>query len=90
MVNARGRSREASQSMDSTTIEQMIRAGLPGARVTVTGADGVHFEAHVVSDAFAGKSTLQRHRLVYATLGTLMGREIHALGLRTVTPQEQG
>jgi len=72
--------------MDSTTIEQMIRAGLPGAEVSVSGTDGVHFEAHIISSAFAGKSTLQRHRMVYATLGELMGREIHALGLRTDLP----
>jgi stress-induced morphogen len=54
----------------------------------VTGDDGVHFEAHVVSASFSGKPTLQRHRLVYATLGKLMGNEIHALGLRTETPDE--
>jgi acid stress-induced BolA-like protein IbaG/YrbA len=68
----------------------MILAGLPGAKVNVSGADGVHFEAVVISPEFAGKSTLQRHRLVYATLGNMMGREIHALGLRTLTPEEQG
>jgi len=72
--------------MDSITIEQIIRQGLPGAEVSVSGADGVHFEAHVVSSAFAGKSTLQRHRMVYATLGKLMGGEIHALALRTDLP----
>lgn len=76
--------------MDSTRIEQMIAAGLPDAQVTVDGADGVHFEAHVVSPAFEGKSTLQRHRMVYATLGELMGRDIHALALHTRTPAEQG
>lgn len=76
--------------MDSSTIEQMISAGMPEARVEVSGADGVHFEAIVVSPEFAGKSTLQRHRLVYATLGSLMGREIHALGLKTLTPEELG
>ena len=75
--------------MDSTTIEQMIRAGLPDADVSVQGADGVHFEAQVVSPAFEGKSTLQRHRMVYATLGEMMGREIHALALRTDTPAER-
>ena len=75
--------------MDSLTIEQMILAGLPGAEVTVSGDDGVHFEATVVSEAFEGKSTLQRHRMVYATLGRLMGNEIHALGLNTRTPGEQ-
>jgi acid stress-induced BolA-like protein IbaG/YrbA len=75
--------------MDSTRIEQMIRAGLPDAEVSVKGADGVHFEAHIISAAFAGKSTLQRHRMVYATLGELMGREIHALGLRTELPDSK-
>lgn len=72
--------------MDSTTIAQIIRAGLPDAEVDVSGDDGVHFEAVVRSASFAGKSTLQRHRLVYATLGELMGNEIHALGLRTELP----
>jgi acid stress-induced BolA-like protein IbaG/YrbA len=76
--------------MDTTSIEQMILAGLPDATVRVTGDDGVHFEAHVVSPSFSGKSTLQRHRLVYATLGKLMGNEIHALGLRTEAPEETG
>lgn len=74
--------------MDSKTIEQMIHDGLPGAEVTVQGDDGVHFEAVVISGAFAGKSTLQRHRMVYATLGEKMGREIHALGLRTEVPEQ--
>lgn len=72
--------------MDSTTIEQMICAGLPGAVVEVSGEDGVHFEATVISSDFEGKSTLQRHRMVYATLGEMMGREIHALALTTRAP----
>ena len=74
--------------MDSATIEQMIRSGLPDADVSVSGADGVHFEARIISPSFAGKSTLQRHRMVYRTLGEFMGREIHALGLRTELPGE--
>jgi acid stress-induced BolA-like protein IbaG/YrbA len=73
--------------MDSTTIAQMIRTGLPDAEVDVSGDDGVHFEAIVRCASFEGKSTLQRHRLVYATLGELMGNEIHALGLRTELPE---
>lgn len=76
--------------MDSSTIEQLISAGIPGARVNVSGNDGVHFEAVVISAEFSGKSTLQRHRLVYATLGSMMGHEIHALGLKTLAPEEQG
>jgi len=70
------------------TIRQLIERGLPGAQVAVRGDDGVHFEALVVSDAFRGKLPLARHRLVYATLGDLMGGEIHALALRTLTPEE--
>jgi acid stress-induced BolA-like protein IbaG/YrbA len=74
--------------MDSKTIEQMICTGLPDARVVVSGEDGVHFEAVVVSPSFRDVPTLKRHRMVYATLGPLMGNEIHALGLRTLTPEE--
>jgi len=74
--------------MDSATIEQMIREGLPDAVVEVTGDDGVHFEARVISPSFKGAMTIKRHRMVYATLGELMGHEIHALGLVTQTPEE--
>ncbi|WP_407352412.1 BolA family protein [Luteimonas sp. R10] len=76
--------------MDAQTIRNLIEQGLPGARVEVQGDDGVHFEALVVSDAFAGKLPLARHRMVYATLGERMGGEIHALALRTLTPEEHG
>ncbi len=72
--------------MDRKQIEQLIITGMPDAEVEVIGDDGVHFEATVRSPSFAGKSTLQRHRMVYATLGTLMGNEIHALGLTTAVP----
>ncbi len=75
--------------MDSATIEQMIRDGLPDAEVRVSGDDGVHFEAVVVSPSFDGLPTIKRHRMVYATLGRFMGNEIHALGLQTLTPAEQ-
>ena len=58
-------------------------AGHPGAR-----SGGGHYQLTVVSQHFAGKSRLERHRMVYAALGTLMQREIHALALRTFTPGE--
>ena len=74
--------------MNVDAIRQMIEAGLPGANVQVFGDDGVHFEATVVCEAFAGKLPLARHRMVYATLGGRMGGEIHALQLRTLTPAE--
>lgn len=74
--------------MNPQTIQQLIEAGLPGAQAHVSGDDGVHFEALVVCDAFQGKLPLARHRMVYATLGERMGGEIHALALRTLTPEE--
>jgi acid stress-induced BolA-like protein IbaG/YrbA len=74
--------------MDPARIQAMIEGGLPGAQADVAGADGVHFEATVVASQFAGKLPLARHRLVYATLGGLMGGEIHALALQTLTPEE--
>lgn len=77
-------------TLDAETIRKLIETGLPGAEVQVQGDDGVHFEANVVSEAFRGKLPLARHRLVYATLGELMGGAIHALALKTVTPEEAG
>ncbi len=74
--------------MNPDLIRQLIEAGLPGAKVVVSGDDGVHFEALVVSDDFRGKLPLARHRMVYATLGARMGGEIHALALKTLTPDE--
>jgi acid stress-induced BolA-like protein IbaG/YrbA len=74
--------------MNADTIQQLIEAGLPGAQARVQGDDGVHFEAVVVCEAFRGKLPLARHRMVYATLGERMGGEIHALALRTLTPDE--
>lgn len=77
-----------SYGLNPDTIKSLIEQGLPGAIADVRGDDGVHFEATVVSEAFAGKLPLARHRLVYATLGERMGGEIHALALKTLTPDE--
>ncbi len=74
--------------MTPDLIRELIETGLPGATARVQGDDGVHFEATVVCEAFEGKLPLARHRLVYATLGDRMGGEIHALALRTLTPEE--
>jgi len=74
--------------MDTRAIHDLIQSGLPDAKITVEGADGVHFEALVVSPSFAGKLPLARHRMVYAALGEHMGNAIHALSLRTLTPEE--
>ena len=69
--------------MTKEEIQRLIEAGMPGAQVQVIGDDGQHFEAEVVSADFAGKTPVAQHRMVYATLGEKMGREIHALKLRT-------
>ena len=76
--------------MNAEIIRSLIEQGLPGAQVLVRGDDGVHFEATVVAEAFRGKLPLARHRLVYSTLGERMGGEIHALALKTMTPEEAG
>jgi acid stress-induced BolA-like protein IbaG/YrbA len=72
--------------MTATEIESLIKAGMPEAQVTVKGDDGQHFEAAVISPAVAGKTPVAQHRMVYATLGERMGREIHALRLVTRAP----
>ncbi len=72
--------------MTADEISQMIQAGLPDAQVEVLGDDGQHFEATVISKAFAGQSVIAQHRMVYATLGDKMGADIHALALKTRAP----
>jgi acid stress-induced BolA-like protein IbaG/YrbA len=74
--------------MDPRRVEQQILAGLPGSQVVVRSDDNTHFEAVVVAPQFAGKRPLQRHQLVYATLGDAVGREIHALSIQAHTPEE--
>jgi acid stress-induced BolA-like protein IbaG/YrbA len=76
--------------MDPQAVQAMIEAGMPDAEVEVRGEDHTHFEAVIVSPEFEGKRTIQRHQLVYRTLGEKMGREIHALSMKTLTPEEAG
>ena len=68
-------------------IEQYIKSGLECEHVAVAG-DGQHFEAVIVSAAFRGKSRVQQHQLVYGALGERMRAEIHALSMKTLTPEE--
>jgi acid stress-induced BolA-like protein IbaG/YrbA len=69
-------------------VADLIRAGLPGATVRVESDDNTHFAARIVSAEFTGKRPIARHQLVYQTLGALMGREIHALSIEALTPDE--
>jgi acid stress-induced BolA-like protein IbaG/YrbA len=74
--------------MNPQEIAAQIQAGLAGAQAMVTSPDNVHFEAVVVAAAFTGKRAIQRHQMVYATLGSAVGNEIHALALQVFTPEE--
>ena len=68
-------------------IKEYIAAGLECSHLEVEG-DGQHFNAVIVSPAFVGKRLIQRHQIVYAALGDRMREEIHALSMKTHTPEE--
>ena len=68
-------------------IHGYLAAGLECTHLEVDG-DGRHFTALIVSPAFAGKRLIQRHQIVYAALGDRMREEIHALSMKTLTPDE--
>jgi len=74
---------------DPESIARSIREHLACEVLEVRG-DGHHFEARIVSAAFAGLPRIERHRLVYAALGERMRAEIHALSMRTLAPGEPG
>ena len=74
--------------MDIETVTRLIEAGIPEAQARV-GGDGCNLEAAVISPAFAGRPPLQRQRMVMATVkAQLESGEIHALALKTFTPEE--
>ncbi len=74
--------------MHPEKVAELLRAGLPGALVVVESEDQTHFAARIVSSEFAGKRSIARHQLVYRCLGELVGREIHALPIEALTPEE--
>lgn len=74
--------------MDPLEITRLIEAGFDNATVKVLTEDNTHFQALVIAGEFEGMRSIARHQLVYKTLGTLVGNEIHALSIRALTPQE--
>lgn len=74
--------------LSAEQLENYITTHLPCDYIKVKGDDGTHFEAVIVSSSFIGKSMLQQHQLVYAALGDRMRAEIHALSMRTLTPEK--
>lgn len=75
--------------MPAAEIERMIREALPDAEIVIRdlAGDGDHYAAEIVSTAFAGKTKVQQHQMVYAALKGRMGGELHALALTTSAPK---
>lgn len=76
-------------AMDAGEIERLIKEALPDAEITIKdlAGDGDHYAATVISKAFAGKSRVQQHQMVYAALQGNMGGVLHALALQTAVPK---
>jgi stress-induced morphogen len=76
-------------AMAAAEIEQLIRDGVPGAQVVIEDlrGDGEHYAAYVTSAAFAGKTRVQQHQMVYQALRGRMGDQLHALALQTFVPE---
>ena len=75
-------------AMAAAEIEELIRAGIPDARVEITdlAGDGDHYAARVVAESFRGLPRIRQHQRVYEALGGRMGGLLHALQLSTATP----
>ena len=74
--------------LSAAQLQSYITAGLACDYIQVLGDDGTHFDAVIVSSAFEGKRMVAQHQLVYVALGDRMRAEIHALGMKTYTPQQ--
>ena len=75
--------------MAAAEIEQLIRQGIPDARVEITdlAGDGDHYSARVVAESFRGIPRVKQHQRVYESLGGRMGGALHALHLPTAIPE---
>jgi stress-induced morphogen len=75
--------------MDKSQLEAYIRSAFPDAKIVITdlAGDGDHYQADIYSDAFVGKSRVEQHKMVYATLGDKMGGVLHALSIRTFSKE---
>lgn len=74
--------------LTAENLKTYIESSLPCEHVQVEGDDGRHFQALIVSAEFKGKNTVQQHQLVYKSLGDKMKQEIHALSMKTLTPEQ--
>ncbi|MCJ8052035.1 BolA family transcriptional regulator [Shinella sp. CPCC 101442] len=76
-------------AMSPGDIEDLIKSGIPGAKVVIRdlAGDGDHYAAEVVAEAFRGKTRVQQHQMVYDALKGNMGGVLHALALQTSIPE---
>ena len=79
---------DSRMAMDAAEIERLIKESIPDARVNIEDlrGDGDHYAATVISAAFAGKTRVQQHQMVYQALRGRMGEQLHALALQTSAP----
>ncbi len=75
--------------MQAQDIERLLRDAFPDAVIEIRdlAGDGDHYAVNIVSSAFAGKSRVQQHQLVYGALKGRMGGELHAMALQTAAPK---
>ena len=75
--------------MDKNSLCEHLQKAMPDAKISVISEDNVHFQAHIVSEAFDGLSLVKRQQVVYQAMGHLISSgEVHALSLTTKTPKE--
>jgi len=74
--------------LQAIEIQKIIESNLKCNYIKVTGDDGTHFEAVIVSDTFTNLSMIKQHQQVYSALGNMMQKEIHALSIKTFTPDD--
>lgn len=74
--------------LTAENVKTYIESALPCQHVQVEGDDGRHFHALIVSTEFTGKNMVQQHQLVYKSLGEKMKQDIHALSMKTLTPEQ--
>jgi len=74
--------------MNPEEIKSLISSFIENSKVEVISEDNVHFEATIIAELFEGKSLIERHKMIYASLGDKMKQEIHALTITALTPNE--
>ena len=70
------------------TLQGMLEQAFPGGTVRLESNDNVHFQLLVVAPQFEGKNMVEQHQMVYAALGDAMRADIHALTIRSMTPDQ--